>query len=158
MKYFRKRFITLLLATLLIFALVYVIRGDMLPIYALNRYKVSFNNGETWRQMDETEEAAFDEFHSYVSFNCTLSANEVKVNGRIQYNYVQSPAPDNCIMVVDRFNVIDYHQDARYYISGSDGKYELFLCREYHNKKPYVYTIIEDFSPQIEELYTKLKD
>ncbi|MBR5265196.1 MAG: hypothetical protein IKV63_01120 [Clostridia bacterium] len=158
MKYFRKRFITLLLATLLIFALVYVIRGDMLPIYAFNRYKVSFDNGETWRQMDETEEAAFDEFHSYVSFNCTLVPNEIKVNGQTQYLYVKSPAPDDSIMVVDRANIIDYRQDARYYITENEGKYELFLCREYHNKKPYVYTIIEDFSPQIEELYAKLKD
>ncbi len=158
MKYFAKHFTTLFLATLLIFALVYVIRGDMLPLYAFNRYKVSFDNGETWHQLDEAEEIAFDEFHSYVSSNCTLLSNEVKVNGKIQYNYVTSPAPDNCIMVIDRFNIIDYRQDARYYISETYGRYALFLCREYHNKKPYVYSIIEDFSQQIEELYIELKD
>lgn len=115
------------------------------PLYMLNKYYVSKDNGVTFTEMTESEAEAFEVFYDDIIHKGRRRSFKEKVK-------------EKACLIVARDNKADpYGYNAAYYIYENDGEYELYQYASGRGKLAHVYPYSGELQYVIEALVKALE-
>ena len=144
-----KRVTTLLLATFLIFSIVFTM-DEGFPLELFSKYYVSFDDGVTYNLIEGSKIIAFDEYADAISSkNVGYGYNGTRL--------IEENAPKDSLMILRFSNVFGnmrYGTDKYYYIVENEGNYTAYPSVNGDPNK--VFVIKDDVSDLTFQLYQSM--